>query len=78
MKTPLTQPEETSILFSHSSQSSAHSIYETLQAPIQASVPLLILLYLYVACGELWIGDLAMKANSIVFMVFFFSLTVAN
>lgn len=39
------------------SLSSAHSMSETLQGPRQARACFQILLYLYVACSELWIGD---------------------
>lgn len=57
MKSPLTQPEEASISFSGSSLCTVHNMSETLQAPRQASACFQILLYLYVACSELWIGD---------------------
>lgn len=69
MKSPLTQPEAASISLSPSSLSSAHNIYEALQALMQASACFRILflsMWLAVSCGLV----IAMKANSIGFMTF--------
>ena len=75
MKSPLTQPEAASISLSPSSLSSAHNIYEALQAPMQVNACFQILfisMWLSVSCGLV----IAMKAKCHMFHDF--SLIVAD